>query len=151
MVDLLQTFEISKKSGTITFKSGSRLGHVWFEDGNVVDAEVGALRGEEAVYRMLVWNEADFEVEFGPDRPRGRRRAAHLGPRHGGHAPRRRVGASRRAAPAAHVDVRGRSREARRSPERDPGRAERHPPPARRQAHASWRSSTSRRSRTSRR
>lgn len=66
VVDLLQTFEISKKSGTITFKSGSRLGHVWFEGGRTVDAEVGALRGEEAVYRMLVWNEADFEVNFGP-------------------------------------------------------------------------------------
>lgn len=66
VVDLLQTFEISRKSGTITFKSGARLGYVWFKDGRMVDAEVGALRGEEAVYRMLVWSEADFEVDFGP-------------------------------------------------------------------------------------
>jgi DNA-binding response OmpR family regulator len=66
VVDLLQTFEISRKSGTITFKSGSRLGYVWFKDGRMVDAEVGQLRGEEAVYRMLVWSEADFEVDFGP-------------------------------------------------------------------------------------
>jgi DNA-binding response OmpR family regulator len=66
VVDLLQTFEISRKSGTITFKSGSRLGYVWFKDGRMIDAEVGTLRGEEAVYRMLVWNEADFEVDFGP-------------------------------------------------------------------------------------
>lgn len=66
VVDLLQTFEISRKSGTITFKSGKRLGYVWFRDGRMVDAEVGTLRGEEAVYRMLVWSEADFEVDFGP-------------------------------------------------------------------------------------
>ena len=66
VVDLIQTFEISRKSGTITFKSGSRLGYVWFKEGRMVDAEVGALRGEEAVYRMLVWSEADFEVDFGP-------------------------------------------------------------------------------------
>ena len=66
VVDLLQTFEISRKSGTITFKSGSRLGYVWFKDGRMIDADVGTLRGEEAVYRMLVWNEADFEVDFGP-------------------------------------------------------------------------------------
>ena len=66
VIDLLQTFEISKKSGTITFKNGSRLGQVWFEDGRAIDAEVGALRGEEAVYRLLVWNDADFEVNFGP-------------------------------------------------------------------------------------
>jgi CheY-like chemotaxis protein len=66
VVDLLQTFEISRKSGSITFKSGARGGHVWFKDGKVVDAEVGSLRGEEAVYRLLVWSEADFEVDFGP-------------------------------------------------------------------------------------
>lgn len=66
VVDLLQTFEISRKSGSITFKSGAGLGYVWFRDGKVVDAEVGTLRGEEAVYRLLVWSEADFEVDFGP-------------------------------------------------------------------------------------
>ncbi|HVH47629.1 MAG TPA: response regulator [Labilithrix sp.] len=66
VVDLLQTFEISRKSGSITFKSESRLGYVWFRDGKVIDAEVGALRGEEAVYRLLVWSEADFEVDFSP-------------------------------------------------------------------------------------
>lgn len=66
VVDLLQTFELSKRSGTITLKSGRRLGYVWFSEGKLVDAEVGALRGEEAVYRMLVWSEADFEVDFGP-------------------------------------------------------------------------------------
>ena len=66
VVDLLQTFEISKKSGRITLKSGSMLGYVWFKDGRVIDAEVLNLRGEEAVYRMLVWSEADFEVDFGP-------------------------------------------------------------------------------------
>lgn len=66
VIDLLQTFEISRKSGAITFKSGTRLAHVWFRDGRLVDAEVAALRGEEAVYRLLVWGEADFEVDFGP-------------------------------------------------------------------------------------
>jgi DNA-binding response OmpR family regulator len=66
VVDLIQTFEISKKSGSITFKSGTRIGYLWFRDGKVVDAELGALRGEEAVFRLLVWSEADFEVDFGP-------------------------------------------------------------------------------------
>jgi CheY-like chemotaxis protein len=66
VVDLIQTFEMSRRSGTITFKSGSRLGYAWFKDGRLIDADVGTLRGEEAVYRMLVWSEADFEVDFGP-------------------------------------------------------------------------------------
>lgn len=65
VIDLLQTFEMSRRSGTITFKSGRRLGYVWFRDGRLVDAEVGTLGGEEAVYRILVWSEADFEVDFG--------------------------------------------------------------------------------------
>ena len=42
---------------------------MWFRDGKVIDAELGALRGEEAVYRLLVWSEEDFEVDFRvPDR-----------------------------------------------------------------------------------
>ncbi|MFO0739871.1 MAG: DUF4388 domain-containing protein [Labilithrix sp.] len=69
VIDLLQTFEIARKSGAITFRNGPRLGWVWFRDGKVVDAELGPLRGEEAVYRLLVWSEADFEVDFAmPDR-----------------------------------------------------------------------------------
>jgi hypothetical protein len=31
-----------------------------------VDAEFGRLRGEEAVYRALIWNSGSFEVEFRP-------------------------------------------------------------------------------------
>ena len=37
---------------------------IYFRDGKVVDAELGRLRGEEAIYRALIWNEAAFEVEF---------------------------------------------------------------------------------------
>jgi DNA-binding response OmpR family regulator len=64
IVDLLQTFEAGRKSGSITLRSGARVGQVWFRDGKVIDAEVGSLRGEEAVYRLLVWGRADFEVDF---------------------------------------------------------------------------------------
>lgn len=66
VVDLLQTFELSRKTGTITFESGAQRASVWFRDGRVVDAELGRLRGEEAVYRLLVWPEATFSVELGP-------------------------------------------------------------------------------------
>ena len=66
VVDLLQTFEVSRKSGVVHLKSGAHHAHVYFRDGKVVDAEMGRLRGEEAIYRALIWNEADFEVEFAP-------------------------------------------------------------------------------------
>jgi CheY-like chemotaxis protein len=64
VVDLLQTFEVSRKSGVVHLRSGGMEGHVYFRDGKVVDAELGRLRGEEAIYRALIWNEANFEVEF---------------------------------------------------------------------------------------
>ena len=37
---------------------------IFFRDGKCVDAALGRLTGEEAVYRALIWNEGTFEVEF---------------------------------------------------------------------------------------
>jgi DNA-binding response OmpR family regulator len=64
VVDLLQTFEVSRKSGVAHITNGESDAHVYFRDGKVVDATLGRLMGEEAVYRTLIWNEGDFEVEF---------------------------------------------------------------------------------------
>jgi DNA-binding response OmpR family regulator len=64
VVDLLQTFEVSRKSGVVHLTSGTQRAKIYFRDGKIVDAEVSRLRGEEAVYRTLIWNEAEFEVEF---------------------------------------------------------------------------------------
>jgi DNA-binding response OmpR family regulator len=64
VVDLLQTFEVSRKSGVVHLRSGAQEARIYFRDGKVVDAELGRLRGEEAIYRALIWNEATFEVEF---------------------------------------------------------------------------------------
>jgi DNA-binding response OmpR family regulator len=64
VVDLLQTFEVSRKTGVVHLQGTGAPGHIYFRDGKVIDAEVGRLRGEEAIYRALIWNEATFEVEF---------------------------------------------------------------------------------------
>ena len=66
VVDLLQTFEVSRKSGIARINDGRREARVYFRDGKVVDAELGQLRGEEAVYRSLIWISGTFEVEFCP-------------------------------------------------------------------------------------
>ncbi|MGC4088837.1 MAG: response regulator [Polyangiaceae bacterium] len=66
VVDLLQTFEVSRKSGIARINDGRRETRVYFRDGKVVDAELGRLRGEEAVYRSLIWNTGTFAVEFCP-------------------------------------------------------------------------------------
>ena len=65
VVDLIQTIEISRKSGVIHFTNPEgRRGAIYFRGGKVIDAELGRLTGEEAVYRLLVWTDGSFEVEF---------------------------------------------------------------------------------------
>src|SRR5688572_8349962 len=65
VVDVIQTIEVSRKSGVIQFSGGaSRQAAIYFRDGRVIDAEAGTLQGEDAVYRLLTWNDGEFEVEF---------------------------------------------------------------------------------------
>jgi DNA-binding response OmpR family regulator len=65
VVDLLQTFEVSRKSGVLHVTHGSDETVISFRDGQIVHAMLGRLQGAEAVYRALVWNEGDFAIEFG--------------------------------------------------------------------------------------
>ncbi len=65
VVDLIQTIEISRKSGLIYFTGEvGKQAAIYFRDGKVIDAEAGPLQGEDAVYRLLTWNDGDFEVVF---------------------------------------------------------------------------------------
>ncbi|MEO7112167.1 MAG: response regulator, partial [Polyangiaceae bacterium] len=80
VVDLLQTFEVSRKSGTVNLENmeTEARAKIYFRDGKVVDAHLwprgeepttplpgqGRLVGEEAVYRTLIWSDGSFEVEF---------------------------------------------------------------------------------------
>ena len=67
LVDLLQTFEVSRKSGIARVREPRGIEIIiYFRDGKVVDAELGRLRGEEAVYRALIWSVGTFEVQFRP-------------------------------------------------------------------------------------
>src|SRR5215813_9460138 len=65
VVDLIQTVEISRKTGVIHFRSPEgRQAAVYFRGGKVIDAELGRLIGEDAIYRLLLWTDGEFEVEF---------------------------------------------------------------------------------------
>ncbi|MFH0899163.1 MAG: response regulator, partial [Pseudomonadota bacterium] len=65
VVDLIQTIEISRKSGVIHFVGPEqKRASIYFRNGKVVDAELGRLQGAEAVYRLLTWPDGEFEVEF---------------------------------------------------------------------------------------
>ena len=71
VVDLVQTFEMSRKTGTIRFTQPSgETARVYFREGKILDAELGRLVGEHAFYRLLNWQEGTFEIDFAPvDRP----------------------------------------------------------------------------------
>ena len=65
VVDLIQTIEVSRKTGVIYFqREPGRRAAIYFRDGKVIDAEAGHLMGEDAVYRLLTWNDGEFEVQF---------------------------------------------------------------------------------------
>ncbi len=68
LVDLLQTIDISRKSGVLYLSNGSKRGAIYFLEGALQHAEIRKLKGEAAVYRFLVWNEGDFDLEFRPVR-----------------------------------------------------------------------------------
>jgi DNA-binding response OmpR family regulator len=64
VVDLLQTITVSGKSGVASVKRGEREAWLYFDRGQIIDAEVGDLRGEEAVYRAITWTTGVFDLEF---------------------------------------------------------------------------------------
>ncbi|MFT3927309.1 MAG: DUF4388 domain-containing protein [Myxococcales bacterium] len=64
LVDLLQTIDVSRKSGILHLTSNGKSGSVYFHEGRVLDAELGDLSAEAAIYRFLLWNEGEFELDF---------------------------------------------------------------------------------------
>jgi DNA-binding response OmpR family regulator len=68
LVDLLQTIDVSRKSGVLELRSLQGHGTITFREGQILDAELGCIHGERAVYRLLLWSEGDFDIEFRPVR-----------------------------------------------------------------------------------
>ncbi len=66
VVDLIQTIDLGHKSGVIHIERPDDEGDIYFSDGRLVDAETRSRKGADAIYRMLVWSEGTFEIEFKP-------------------------------------------------------------------------------------
>ncbi|MGB5374647.1 MAG: DUF4388 domain-containing protein [Polyangiales bacterium] len=65
VVDLLQTIDVSRKSGVLTLVADDgQEGMISFDSGAVINATVEDLVGEDAVYRHLLWHEGTFDLEF---------------------------------------------------------------------------------------
>ena len=63
LADILQACCLSRRSGQITFRSGESFGFIYLLHGRVLHAICGAIEGEDAIYRMLIWPPGSFAIE----------------------------------------------------------------------------------------
>ncbi len=64
LLELLQTLEIGKKSAAVSLQEDELEGSVLVKDGQVVNASLGNLPPEHALFRMFTWSSGTFRVDF---------------------------------------------------------------------------------------
>ncbi|MCF6179573.1 MAG: response regulator [Geopsychrobacter sp.] len=63
LATFLQLLHMEKKSCTLKINNQQQTGYLFFRGGVLLDAECGELRGTEAAYRILVWDDAEIEMD----------------------------------------------------------------------------------------
>ena len=64
LADLVQMFAVNQKTGLLKIsRIGKPTGRIAFQGGRIVRVELGPARGPKALYRLLDWSDANFEVE----------------------------------------------------------------------------------------
>jgi DNA-binding response OmpR family regulator/predicted regulator of Ras-like GTPase activity (Roadblock/LC7/MglB family) len=66
--DLIQMNVLGRMVAALIVTKGEEKGLLYFNDGNVVHAQCGTLKGEEAFYKVLGWEKGNFEFRKG-ERP----------------------------------------------------------------------------------
>ncbi|MCB1198339.1 MAG: DUF4388 domain-containing protein [Deltaproteobacteria bacterium] len=61
--DLLQNLNQNQKTGSLTLSFDEQEGMIAILEGKLYSAQVGKAVGSKAVYRMLAWDEGDFEFQ----------------------------------------------------------------------------------------
>lgn len=61
LVDIVQLECLSHSSTVLKITNGKLVGKIWIVDGDLVDAEIGDLRGEEAFKKIMTWRSGSFE------------------------------------------------------------------------------------------
>jgi CheY-like chemotaxis protein len=71
LMDIVQLECLSQSSSVLKITNGSLIGRIWFENGEVIDAEAPEMVGESAFARILAWKTGAFEIlSAEPHRPR---------------------------------------------------------------------------------
>lgn len=58
--DIIQLVAVSGKTGVFVLSSQAQKGEIFLREGEIVHALTGAVRGEEAVYELAIWQEGEF-------------------------------------------------------------------------------------------
>jgi len=62
LMDIIQMECISQSSSVLRISNGSLSGKIWIQDGELIDAEAGEIRGETAFQKILSWKAGNFEM-----------------------------------------------------------------------------------------
>jgi hypothetical protein len=65
--DVIQLVSVSGKTGAFKIRGESGTGRIYLRDGQIVDASIGRLRGDSAVYEMAIWTDGDFIFNAGEE------------------------------------------------------------------------------------
>ena len=64
MIDLMQSLEMGQKSCRLIVQKGSEAAELYFAAGQCRDARMGTTEGDDAVFKILLWTEGEFEIDF---------------------------------------------------------------------------------------
>ncbi len=64
MIDLMQSLEMGQKSCRLVVQKNGEQGELFFANGQCRDAKMGGTEGDDAVYKVLLWTEGEFEIDF---------------------------------------------------------------------------------------
>ncbi len=63
LTSFLQLLEIDKKTCTLTIHAGNKNGTIYFQDGDLMDAQHNEMQGSEAAYEIVSWKNVEIEIE----------------------------------------------------------------------------------------
>jgi len=64
MIDLMQSLEMGQKSCRLQVQKGNERAELYFASGQCRDAKIGNLAGDDAVFKIVLWTEGEFEIDF---------------------------------------------------------------------------------------
>jgi len=64
MTDLMQSLEMGQKSCRLQVQKGSERAELYFASGQCRDAKLNNLIGDDAVFKIILWTEGEFEIDF---------------------------------------------------------------------------------------